>query len=484
MRKGFLLKSLLVVALTASLSGCLSVADQLEHQQKQVARGAYEEAYTEASQRAAEENADSCFWQGEAGALALMKGSPAEAIPALGAADNGFNDVERRYYGARAVDTAKALAVNDCVLPYAPEGLDRVFTNLYRGIAYGVQRRPDAMRVELNRARQRQYEWFWKCSETIADQKEEVLSQGLSSAQKSQMDEVYQGFASTNNVQRLDALHVRALIEGTIDARRNFGALKGVGNAYAAHLTGVVRWCAQDASLNDLAMATALAPEQEVVRADYQACQQGNVPQGRVWLYVEDGLAPKRIERPYSIPLPALSGTHGVFTASFNVPALVNRAAASEAYAVNGYALQPLTNVEALARDQFDRAYLTILMRQIVRTFLKVAAQEGGAAAIRASDSDASEAIALCYELGMMIYDVSTNAADVRCADLLPKTVWMTALPRPKNGVLQLTPQGGAPVTVSLVPQGNVLVWVRNPVRGGKMTILVVDLDQKEGNSK
>lgn len=451
------------------LTGCLSLEERLARQSWQVAEGQTTVAYEAAADVARKENADTNFWQAEAGALALMAGLSSSAAVHLDAADNGFNDVARRRYGASALDVVKAVAVNDTLMPYAPEGLDRVFANLYKALAYGVAGRPEAMRVELNRARQRQQEWFYRCTKAIVEQGEaEVVREAERTVGKAPV---------------ADAATVRAVANGEAWAAALFGRLRGFGNAYAAHVAGVTRWCAGDASLNDLAMAAAWAPGNVYAQADAASERKGGRPSARVWVYVEDGLAPRRRSRPVTIPYPSLAGhLNGVGTLSFNVPTLETRPAAAGGYAANGVALQPLQDVEALARDQFRRAYPGILARQIARTVTRVAVQESGHATLRHGGNE--PLLLFLYDMAMLIFDVSTNEADVRCADLLPKTVWMASLPRPQGGVLSLEPQGGTPVTVRLEPKGNVLVWVRRAVPGGRATVMILDLDQQEGDSQ
>ena len=455
----------------AALSGCLSVGERLGEQAARVAAGDYARAYEAAAGNAGESGTDGPFWAAEAGALALMAGRPADAVAQLDMADNGFNAVARRRLGAGAANQVAAVAVSDCVMPYAPEGQDRVFANLYKALAYGALGRPGAMRVELNRARRRQQEWFFRCAEAIEEAADASLTASEAAAARK---------AAGPAPERLDPAAAAAAGEpASARATHLFGRLRGFGNAYAAHVAGVARWCAGDAPLNDLAMAAALAPSNAAAQADAAAAQAGAAPKGRVWVYVEDGLAPRRVARPFTLPFPSLAGHgRGIGTLSFDVPKLESRPAAARGYAVNGVALQPLADVEALARDQFDRAWPGIVARQVARTAARVAAHEGGQAAIRHATDNALAPLLL--SLALAAYDVSTNAADVRCADLLPKTVWMGALPRPADGRLTLSPQGGRAVSVALKPKGNALVWVRRPTAGGPATVMVVDLDRKE----
>ncbi len=463
-------------AISVALSGCCSLEEHLARQEQQVLSGSVAAAYTEAASAAADENVDTTFWQAEAGALALMHGKTSDALAHLDAADNGFNDVARRYYGASLFDTLKAVTVNDTQLPYAPEGLDRVFANLYKAFAYGATGSPDAMRVELNRARQRQQEWFYLCSKAIAESNDAAIAQQQRIATR-------EAAQSVGTAKPLDADVARAITQGSARAEKLFGRLRGFGNAYAAHVAGVVRWCAGDTSLNDLAMAAALAPQNAYAQADAASIQQGGRPAKRVWIYVEDGLAPKRVARPITVPYPSIAGRfNGIGTLSFNVPQLRPRSSAAQGYAINGVALQPLQAVDALAQDQFRRAYPAILMRQIARTALRVATQETGHAVLRNSGND--PLLLFLYDLTMVLFDTSTNDADLRCADLLPKTIWMAALDNPQSGILKLTPDTGSALTIPLPTQGNALVWVRRPTAGSRATVITIPLDEQKGVSR
>lgn len=468
------------LAMFAGLTGCLSVRERIETQTIQVQAGDYASAYAAAAEAATGDDVDTPFWSAEAGTLALMAGTPAAAIPHLDAADNGFNDVARRYNGAGAMDTLAATLGNDCALPYAPEGLDRVFANLYKALAYGATGDIGGMRVELNRARQRQYEWFYRCTEDIAEADTGDLSEEEAKWVRAHVAE------ESGHPARLSAAVAEAASQESADAARLFGNLRGFGNAYASHVTGVARWCAGDASRNDLAMAAALAPGNATAQADLAAEKAGRRPKDRVWVYVEDGLAPHRVEVADTFTYPSIAGhLQGIGTISYAVPKLQERAAASSSYSVNGVALQPLLDVDALAQDQFDRAWPGILTRQIVRTLTRVATHEVGQAIIHegAKNSDnvlAWMAASLAYSAAVAAWDVSTNEADLRCADLLPKTVWMGALPRPADGVVRVTPAGGQTVTVQLRGTGNALVWVRRPTATGPATVMTIDLDKKE----
>lgn len=87
---------------------------------------------------------------------------------------------------------------------------------------------------------------------------------------------------------------------------------------------------------------------------------------------------------------------------------------------------------------------------------------------------------ALLASLAFFLYETATNSADLRCADLLPKRVFMTKVARPKTGTITLTPEGGAPISVRLPAGGNALVWVRRPTAYARATVLTFNLDARD----
>ncbi len=464
------------VAIAMVGTGCLSLQEQIEHQEQLVMSGQYERAYTQTAGWADDaglDGADTNFWNADAGTLALMAGRPQQAVAHLEVADNGFNDEARRVYGSSAMDTVAEVLVSDCVTAYAPEGVDRVFVNLYKAFAYGVQGNLSGLRVELNRARERQFEWFYTCATDLQEQQEE-----LKSLSKEERELAVSALSNAEQKQlvRLDAAAMSAIVSESASSADRFAYLKGFGNAYAAHLAGITRWCAGDSSRNDLAMAHALAPANSYVTQDHALAKSGQAPTNRVWVYIEDGLAPRRVSNQVVLPYVAGGSTAGLRTITFDMPKLKDRTLGSSSYTVNGQPVELLLNVDGLVHDQFDRLWAGILTRQIARTVVRVAAQE---ALYRVAESQTDNGLVfLAMSILFAGYDVATNVADLRCADLLPKNVWMASIERPANGVVTLKTAEGQQLQIPLQSKGNTLLWVRKPSIVAAPTVLVVDLGQ------
>ncbi len=477
MKQCNLISRCIYVAMATVVTGCFTVREKIEQQERLVTQGQYGAAYAAAASMATDagiDGADSNFWNADAGTLALMAGQPKDAVGHLDVADNGFNDVARRYYGTSALDTVAEVLVNDGVTAYAPEGVDRVFVNLYKALAYGAQGHREGARVELNRARERQNEWFYTCAKDIQEQEEALstLSQEERTVALSAL-----GNAEQKDLVALDASVMAAVSQEERSTVDFFTRLTGFGNAYVAHMAGITRWCAGDNSRNDLAMAAALAPNNAYVTQDYAWEKAGKSPEDRVWIYVEDGLAPRRVSERVMLPYARGGSAVSIGTITFDMPRLQARAAASSGYTVNGTtALQPLLDVDSLMNDQFDRLWSGILVRQIARTTTRVLAQEATQHLVR-SQTD-NELAVLLVSLLFLSYDAATNVADLRCADLLPKTVWMASFERPKDNVVTLRTNEGLQYQIALATKGNTLLWVRKPAMGAAPTFIVVDLGQ------
>ncbi len=468
---GHWLRLLALVAMT----GCLSLREQIAQQERWVTSGNYKKAYQDAvalANDAGGAGADTNYWNADAGTLALLCKDWQGALHHLDTADNGFNDEARRVIGAGVVSHGVAIATNDGVMNYAPEGVDRVFVNLYKAIAYGKVGNLRAMRVELNRVRQRQNEWFYFCTKDIAKQALQLAAQ---SKEERQITQQTLQNVSTTAVELVSTRVAQEVALEQPSAIHFFERLRGFGNAYASHLTGITRWCAGDSSRNDLAMAAALAPENRFVVKDCVDAERKE-PTNRIWVYVEDGLAPKRVSKSMTVSYPSIGSRGlGISTMSFDMPELKRRMSAALGYRVNGVPLEPLADIETLVEDQFNRAKTGILVRQIARTVSRVIAQEVTQAVLYQQDKNGF--LPLLASLLFIFYDVSTTAADLRCADLLPKTVWMGALERPVNGRVTITPQGLEGMTVTLTSTGNALLWVRKPSRQAPATLIEIELD-------
>ena len=235
-------------------------------------------------------------------------------------------------------------------------------------------------------------------------------------------------------------------------------------NPYAAHVCGVFRWLNGDGDgrgyLKDVLL---LRPENAVAKRDFEACDHGVKPSNQVWVYVEDGLAPEREAWRIDLPLVLIpyAGKY-VKYAGLSLPRLIERPSAAMEWSVDGERMQPLANVDALAKVEYDVYMRGAIKREITRTVIDVGVQVAlGVAADNSGDWKVRTAL-VASQYAVAAYSLARRGADTRCWPTLPKTVYVAHVERPSDGKISIRADGGNAVEVAL-PEGNSMVFVRKP---------------------
>ncbi len=493
--------SLLLAALTAG--GCFSVRETRDKALQQVRMGQYETAAPALEDLAARNRGgvDEAYWALWSGSACLFLGHAQKAWDFFKLAEWRFHDYDDAPFTEKTGKHLSWVAVNDCLLPYHPIGNDRIFLNLYKGLIAGSQGDSDAARVEFNRVRQRQYNYLYdrrRLAERLrqeAGEKEEnrivaaaARDQWLAQSGQSQSGVtggISVGNVSPENDRYLADLHTRqqnAAIQNAPPPLIDHNRLRPLGlllNPYAAHLCGLFRWLNGDRSLGDLEMAAALSDNPFFLRDASEAAAGAPPPARTAWVYVEDGLAPHRVEQRLDLPL-GLFGVKPAYT-GFAVPRIVAGRPAFGAYAVGGQSLARICDVENLICCEFKEDFKLILTREIIRVAVKTAAQTALIIAgeeRRQHQKDRGESTldgdlikAGGYALGL--YQAMTTAADVRDWSLLPKNVYAARVGIPADNILTLT-AGAAAFQIRLPPCANAIVWVRQPAQTMRTAYLIL----------
>lgn len=496
----------LLPAVLLWLSGCFSVQESSERIRAQVVAGQYGAASSSAVAAVNAGGADEPFWALWGASTKLFEGRGEEALALLDRAEGRFYDYDAQSFAERGWDQAKWITVNDCLLPYHPVGHDRIFMNLYKGLIEAGMGRADEARVELNRVRQQHYNYLYDRGAMAEKQRKQAaekqqdeskaLRAGSSAAFAAQIaaEAGAGGAASAAAVPEAARARLTALsnegFPGVSEAdRRQFAGLSGVLNPYAAHVCGLFRALNGDRALGDLGMASAIAPEVRLFARDATELASGRAPAGVAWVYVEDGLAPRRAEWRLDLPLgiflikPAYTG--------LALPKLLPGQAAFGGYtALSDGArvpLERLVSVEALVRAEFNDDFALIVMRELVRVAVKTTAQlavmaaaenrHDHAAARGSSSAQADLMLAAGYAMG--VYQALTTAADVRCWALLPQSVYGARVPIPASGVLKLATASGAAFELRVPPCRNAMIWVRCPAGGAPPASIMIPFGSK-----
>jgi hypothetical protein len=124
--------------------------------------------------------------------------------------------------------------------------------------------------------------------------------------------------------------------------------------------------------------------------------------------------------------------------------------------------------MDRLIHIEFKKDFEAILMRAIISTTAKVAAQY----VLSSQDSTA----ATIGSIMIAAYSFATNAADVRIWTALPKDFQIARFPKPYNKILKITPLNSETFDIELPDSDNVLVYVKIIQRNSKPVYSVIPL--------
>jgi hypothetical protein len=222
-------------------------------------------------------------------------------------------------------------------------------------------------------------------------------------------------------------------------------------------------------------------PENPLFTKDYADIQKGVKPKNQVWVYVEDGLCPKREEWRLDLPVILIPyANRYVLYAGMALPVLCERDPAAVNWSVGAdgrmLAMSHIANVDKLIRTEYDVYMRGALAREITRTIVKVASQVAlGIAADNTSDNYAKLGLRIA-QMGVATWALTTTAADLRSWTSLPKNVYAQRVDAPTNGILNIS-AGFQNFSVN-IPQGkNVMVFIRKTSTTSAPIVQIVALD-------
>ncbi|MDA0803218.1 MAG: hypothetical protein O2819_05620 [Planctomycetota bacterium] len=175
-------------------------------------------------------------------------------------------------------------------------------------------------------------------------------------------------------------------------------------------------------------------------------------PPARWWLIHMGGLAPHREEIKITLPLP-INGTFTMFTAAY--PYLKSTGSLPIALTLTDADAAPSTHAPVTLADfdrivsaEFDEIKGIIYAQETLSGAVKATASY----VMQASMNDNSSGL---VALGMAIYQLSTQAADLRTWRTLPRQVLVSVVPTPASSRLVLKGADGAELRTIEVPVGS-----------------------------
>ncbi len=456
-------------AMLAVAAGCRTVDDVITDYRAGIAAGNYAACAKEPAELAAEEGGDRLMWRLMSATAYDLAGETDKAIADFDFAEDIMIENDKSSVFSRGVDTANAMMLSDKYFPYDGGGQDRIFTCMYKAVAYGTKGDFTAARTELNRASQHQENWLWERRKNLAAAEERLQkdSKSYSKENGGEDNEGQSNVAIQNAVKDgsfrqtvKEAFGVDIFSSSTLDDLKP----ADYQNPYLSHVCGIFRWLDGDGDGRGyLRDANRLRPGNSVVKSDLESCGAGKKPSGQVWIYAEDGLGPRREKWRIDLPLGLIpyAGKYVVY-AGLALPRLLEMPAAANSWNAGGVAMEELASVESLMKVEYDVYMRGAIRREITRTIVDVGIQAAlGIAAEHANDNRAKYAL-IASQYAVAGYSAIRRGADTREWASLPKRVFVARVARPADGVVKITADGQNVAEVVL-PEGNAMVFVRKP---------------------
>lgn len=479
------MKKLVPVFAALAVAGCRTVNDVLVDYRTNISSGNYAAAAAEPEELAAEDGGDRLMWRLMAGSAYDLAGDSAKAIENFDVAEDIMIENDSKSVFGQTADGAYAMMLNDKFFPYDGGGQDRIFTCLYKAVAYAAKGDSGAARTELNRAAQHQENWLWERGKDITAAEERMAKESAEYAKEksdgnSAADNAGQTDVAVQNAMKDDSFATMIkeyfmfdiFTSGVLDKLRP----EDYQNPYVAHVCGIFRWLDGDGDgRNFLRDTLALRPANSFVKSDLESCERGVKPQNTVWVYVEDGLCPEREQQRIDLPLVLIPyASKYVKYAGLCLPRLLERPAAASAWTAGGVKLEQLASVDALTKIEYDVYMRGAIKREITRTIIDVGVQVAlGVVAENASDWRVKTAL-YGSQIAVAAYSAARRGADTRCWPTLPKNVYVARVERPASGMLDIQADGAPAVQIELKP-GNSMVFVRKPSAGAAPSVKVVN---------
>lgn len=498
--------------------------------------GNYAAAYNAGVEAISEkpEDKSNLLWQLYVGSAAQLAGKPEEAIKFHVFAENTFRaiDAEAETVGGKAKTALRGLGTTvdflggDLMLAYKGKVYERIMLGAHLGLTRLTMGDYPGATVEFNRMSDWQTQALERFRADLAkiEKEKEKESQkpeetqentttqktgfwkkvgkGIGEAGKAVGKGVSEAFSKDN---MLDALsfgqheeHINSLLGTGVNSAFTPNEAD-IQNPYATWTAGLVallmddpekgrgilltaaelvpeNTCAATDAKNASELWSALAARQDSLADNLRAKNLNN----RVWIIVENGLAPTRTD--LHVGLPAWIFTNRVYYTGFSIAVLNDNPPLHAAYNIEtATATVPakiLSDMDRVVRTEYQKNFRAMLTREILRTLIKTSLQ----AVASNQDKNGNNTTSSLLTLGAAIYQMATTRADLREWWTLPKNYLVAALPIPPDRKLTIRPADNSPhtTTITLPPCENAIVYYRAPISLATQTTPRVILFQSQ----
>lgn len=394
---------------------------------------------------------DELLWRLEQGTVLRTSGDVTGSDAAFAQADELLERIESQP-ALSLSEQAAALLTNPRAIRYRGYAYDRVMLSVYRALNSLEAGDSQAARVHLNRAHDRQADAVAHNAERIAALREQYARDSRYDLQRT-----------------LDNPHVTLALSEQYDELRQYRAYADYVNPFAEWLAGLYFTVAgvggSDLERGRLHLSRAagmVTLDNHHVQADLamaEAVIAGEPMEPTVWVVFETGRAPSRRSVRIDIPLFIFGGQVDYVGVAF--PALTFHSDHASVLQVTAggetHRTLLVASMDRVVAQEFENA----LPAEIARTVLSAAAKAAAAYGIQRATRN-EDWLNVVTRIGATLYQAAMNEADTRTWLSLPKQWQVCRLPRPADGVIQVSmPRADQAVAVELLAGEAVLVWVR-----------------------
>jgi len=340
-------------------------------------------------------------------------------------ADNAYEIFNRKNPGVAdggdILREVASLTLGSNANDYKPYMMDSLFVSYYQLWAALIDGRRDDARVIINQSYSRQTD----------------------------MSRAYEKLIESNQKSFIENTELTTELR---NENSKWTAYRNIMNPALMYLSGL--YFLNNGDFNDaktyLSRANGMVPENSFVNQDLKNAEFGTVPKNTVWVFVEDGFAPKLTEDRLSLPILHGDGLTTV-TIAISEPVFSNNV-------VHIDNAQELANVDAMFMTEYGEYRINEALRSFASATGRVALQT----AMYNSRSDKAPLMGLLSTL----YSEFTNSAEVRTWATLPKTISVLRVPNNKSGLIELRSNGKLLKNVNVPTSGNYLIYVRTAPTG------------------
>lgn len=340
-------------------------------------------------------------------------------------ADNAYEIFNRKNPGVAdggdILREVASLTLGSNANDYKPYMMDSLFVSYYQLWAALIDGRRDDARVIINQSYSRQTD----------------------------MSRAYEKLIESNQKSFIENTELTTELR---NENSKWTAYRNIMNPALMYLSGL--YFLNNGDFNDaktyLSRANGMVPENSFVTQDLKNAEFGTIPKNTVWVFIEDGFAPKLTEDRLSLPILHGDGLTTV-TIAISEPVFSNNV-------VHIDNAQELANVDAMFMTEYGEYRINEALRSFASATGRVALQT----AMYNSRSDKAPLMGLLSTL----YSEFTNSAEVRTWATLPKTISVLRVPNNKSGLIELRSNGKLLKNVNVPTSGNYLIYVRTAPTG------------------